>query len=192
MRSPRTAAIEWARSVVADSSVVYIDTETTGLDPASGAEIIDIAILSAHGSVLFNSLVRPVRPIPVESARIHGISDDHVVDAPAWRDIAPWVSMLLAGSRVIVYNAAFDSKMINGVCQRDGLDVIARDWECAMLQYAAFIQEPGRFGGFKWHRLETAAAAFGIQPGGHRALEDAVACRIVVHAMATTHPDEID
>ncbi len=180
----RAKAIAWARSVVADRRVVYIDTETTGLDSTS--EVIDIAVVRGDGAVLFNSLVKPERPIPVESSRIHGIYDEHVREAPEWREFAAWLETLLAGARGVVYNAQYDSKIINACCRRCGHSLLARDWECAMLQYAAYVGQPGQYGGFRWHRLEKAAAAFGIEPGGHRALEDAVACRNVVLAMAET------
>ncbi|MEZ4497878.1 MAG: exonuclease domain-containing protein [Thermomicrobiales bacterium] len=63
-REDRDRAIAWARSVVSDSRVIYLDTETTGLDRT--AEIIDIALVTNDGAVLFNTLVKPVRPIPSE------------------------------------------------------------------------------------------------------------------------------
>jgi len=169
---------------VADRRVVYIDTETTGLN--SSSEIVDIAVIRGDGAVLFNSLVKPERPIPAESSRIHGIYDEHVREAPEWREVVGWLETVLAGTRGVVYNAQYDSRIINACCHRCGREQLARDWECAMLQYAAYVGLPGQYGGFRWHRLEKAAAAFGIEPGSHRALEDAVACRSVVLAMAET------
>ena len=182
-REDRDRAIAWARSVVSDSRVIYLDTETTGLDRT--AEIIDIALVTNEGAVLFDTLVKPVRPIPAESSRIHGIFDDHVATAPGWEEVAPWLDTMLHGRRVVVYNAEYDAGIVNAMCDRAGGRRIASDWECAMLHYSAYAGEPGRYGGYKWHRLENVAAAFGIVPGGHRALEDAVACRNVVAAMAT-------
>lgn len=178
----RIDAIAWARSVCADRKVVYLDTETTGLKDS--AEVIDIAAVTSGGAVLFNSLVKPDRPIPEESSRIHGIYDDHVVDAPRWIDVVDWLETLLAETRVIVYNAGYDSAIVNAAARRLGRSPMARDWECAMLRYAAYVGEPGFRGDYRWHRLDNAAAAFGIKPGGHRALEDAIVCRNVVLAMA--------
>ena len=180
--SHRARAIAWARSVVDDPRAVYIDTETTGLDTSS--EIVDIAVVRGDGEVLLNSLVKPVRPIPIEASRIHGIYIDDVRDAPAWPEVSSLLADMLNGARVIVYNAEYDSKIINACCQRSGRDRLASGWECAMLQYAAYVGQPGQYGGFRWHRLEKAAAAVGIEPGSHRALEDAIACRGVVLAMA--------
>lgn len=180
----RSDAIAWARSVSADRRVVYLDTETTGLKDS--AEIIDIAAVTGSGAVLFNSLVKPERPIPEESSRIHGIYDDHVVAAPRWIDVVSWLETLLVDARVVVYNAGYDSSVINASCRRTGRAPMAHSWECAMLHYAAYVGEPGFRGDYRWHRLENAAAAFCIKPGGHRALEDAIACRNVVLAMAAS------
>jgi DNA polymerase III epsilon subunit-like protein len=178
----RAAAVDWARSVITDRRTVFIDTETTGL--GDDAEVIDIAVVSAGGSVLFNSLIKPERPVPIESSRIHGIYDSDLGSAPRWSEVASWLETMLIGTRVVVYNAAYDTGVVNAACRRYGQADLASAWECAMLRYAAFVGDPGRYGDYKWHRLEKAAAAFGIEPGGHRALEDAVACRNVVLAMA--------
>jgi hypothetical protein len=60
-------------------------------------------------------------------------------------------------------------------------------WECAMLGYAKYVGERSPWGrGYRWHKLDKAAAAFGIPPGSHRALADADVCRRVVHRMAMT------
>jgi len=179
----RVAAVQWARKVVSDRRTIYLDTESTGLGPT--ADIVDIALVSTDGSVLFDSLVRPGGPIPAEASAIHGIYDHHVSRAPTWSDIAPYLAALLTGARVIVYNARYDSDLINNCCTRCGQQPFADRWECAMLSYAAYVGEPGKWGhGFRWHKLDAAAAAFGFAPGGHRALADALTCRSVVQAMA--------
>ena len=50
----RVAALRWAQSIANDKRVLYLDTETTGL--GDSAEIVDVALISANGSVLFNTL----------------------------------------------------------------------------------------------------------------------------------------
>ena len=179
------AAIRWARDVTRDRHAIYLDTESTGLGPQ--AEIVDVALVSGDGTVLFDSFVRPSCPIPPDASAIHGIFDHHVANAPTWDEIAPYLAVLLTGTRVIVYNARFDSDLVNQCCKRGGHIPFATQWECAMLSYAAYVGEPGQWGkGFRWHKLDAAAAAFGFPPGGHRALGDAMTCRNVVRAMAET------
>jgi DNA polymerase-3 subunit epsilon len=181
--SQRRAAIRWARDIARDRRTIYLDTESTGLGPR--AEIVDVALVSGDGTILFDSFVRPSCPIPEEASNIHGIYDHHVAAAPVWDDLAPYLAALLSGARVVVYNARFDSDLINQCCTRCGHPPFAREWECAMLSYAAYVGEPGQWGkGFRWHRLDAAAAAFGFPPGGHRALGDSLTCRNVVLSMA--------
>jgi DNA polymerase-3 subunit epsilon len=184
-----TSARAWAQRMVANPHVVYLDTETTGLD--SSAEIIEIALVDGSGRVLLDSLVRPQRAIPTDATRIHGITNADVAGAPLWGDLWPQVSALLAAHTVVVYNASFDYRM---VCQMNRAAALAAppdDWQCAMLQYSNFAAVwHARFGNFRWHRLDDAAARF-VAPGAapsHRALADAVACRAVVLGMANTSP----
>lgn len=192
LRSPagtvaRERAIAWAQTTVANDAAVYLDTETTGLD--GGAEIVDIAVLAADGAVILDTLVRPARPIPLIVSGIHGIRDADVVSAPSWDAIYPELERLLTGRPIVVYNADFDSRIVCQCCAQHAMGVPALDWHCAMRAYAEYCAEPGRSGGFKWHRLDIAARRFGIKPGGHRALADARVCQAIVRAMAQTDAD---
>lgn len=175
--------ILWARRITVDPCALYLDTETTGIDYS--AEIIEVSVVDADGQTVFDSLVRPVGPIPSAARRVHGISEDHVRDAPGWSAVHAELCRILEGRVVVVYNAAFDRRLITQCAQRHGLRPPPVDWQCAMLQYAALKQVPGRYPGtLRWHKLEQAAASFGASPGGHRARADALACRTVVIGMA--------
>src|SRR5918997_1173166 len=181
----RAKAITWAVGVVDDPRVIYLDTETTGFGPR--AEIVDIAVVSAAGEVVLESLVQPTRRIPADVTAIHGITNADVKDAPAWCDLYEDLLRVLAGRRIIVYNVIFDRQMVNQACERCDLAAPAADWECAMRKYAGFY---GNWDSDKrWYRfqkLERAVLAFGAEPGGHRAAADAFACRAVVLGMAAT------
>jgi DNA polymerase III subunit epsilon len=181
----RTKAITWAMGVADDPRVIYLDTETTGFGPR--AEIVDIAVVSASGEVVLESLVQPTRSIPADVTAIHGITDSDVKDAPAWRDLYQDLLRVLADRRVVVYNVRFDQQMVNQACDRYALAAPPAEWECAMRKYAGFYGnwDPGK----RWYRfqkLERAVLAFGAEPGGHRAAADAFACRAVVLGMAAT------
>ena len=178
----RERAIAWAQAVTADPDVVFLDTETTGLDET--AEVVDIAVVGGDGAILLDSLVRPVRSIPMIASGIHGIRDADVVGAPTWAELYPQLEEAIGGRHVVVYNASFDSRLVTQCCAACAMAVPELAWKCAMLAFAEFCAEPGRSGGFKWHRLDLAAARFGIKPGGHRALADALVCRSVVLNMA--------
>jgi DNA polymerase-3 subunit epsilon len=182
--SPRERAIAWAREIAANHRAVFLDTETTALGP--DAEIVDIAVIGLDGTVYLDTLVKPKRPIPAEATAVHGISDADVADAEPWSVVYGRFIESLADT-VLIYNRDYDLTIINQCCRADDLpEFDAGDrWQCAMLAYADFDGAPGKFPGTrKWHKLDAAAARFGIPPGGHRALADAEACRQVVLAMA--------
>jgi DNA polymerase III epsilon subunit-like protein len=180
----RKAILEWARSIVHDPGVVFLDTETTGID--SHAEICDIAVLASDGRVLLDTLVRPRRPIPADASRIHGIYDYHVAASLGWEQVYPKFVEAIAQRRVVVYNADYDQNVIAQCCGVSGLNLPLSRWDCAMKAYSTYVGERSSRsrGGYRWFKLDQAAAAFGINPGGHRAAADAEACRLVVHAMA--------
>lgn len=182
----RQSAIAWAAETMRHERVVFLDTETTGFGPR--AEIIDIGIVAADGTVLLDTLVQPSGPIPASTSKVHGLFDDDVAGAPTWADVYVEVYRLLLGTRVVVYNAAFDSGMVTNCCQRGGLVIPTAQWQCAMRQFSAFagpaVVQPGRSSS-RWYKLDHAAAAFGVSPGGHRALADADVCRLVVAGMAS-------
>lgn len=179
----RANAVAWARALVTDPATVFLDTETTGFPPT--AEIVDIAVVSAAGEVLLDTLVRSSAPIPACVTAIHGIHDQHVVDAPSWNDVHEEMCGALEGRTVVIYNAEFDRRVLVGCSERYQLALPSARWECAMRAYADYRGErDGRSGRPRWHKLEAAARHFGHPPGGHRALADALTCRRVVQGMA--------
>lgn len=183
----RAAAVRWAKHVVEDGRTVFLDTETTGL--GADAEICDIGVIALDGTVLLDSLVRPNRPIPLAAAQVHGISDEMVADARSWNMVYRELVDTLDGvDRVVVYNLQYDLPLINAVSAKAGFIPIdaddSRAWTCAMKAYSQYDGTLGKYGDLKWHKLDAACQAFGINPGGHRAMADAEATRLLVLAMA--------
>lgn len=178
----RAEAIAWARGAAADAGAVYVDTETTGV--AGHDEVIEIAIVGNDGRTLFQSLLRPSRPIPPAVVAVHGITDADVAHAPTLAEVAAELRGWLEERMVIAYNASFDSRLIEQSCRIHRLPVPAARYECAMRRYASFAAVAGARGGYRWHKLEQAVRTFGQPPGGHRAAADALATRHVVLGMA--------
>jgi DNA polymerase-3 subunit epsilon len=179
----RAAAIAWARTVAADPDAVYVDTETTGC--ATHDEVIEIAVVGNDGRALFETLLKPARPIPPAVIAVHGITDADVAHAPRLPEVAAELRRWLDGRVVVVYNAPFDRRLIAQSCERYGLPTPLARYDCAMRRYAAFAAVARANGrGHRWHKLEQAVRAFGQPPGGHRAAADALATRHVVHGMA--------
>lgn len=192
--TPRERAVAWAADVAADPSTVFLDTETTGLGVE--AEICDIAIVAIDGTVVLDTLVWPLREIPREATAVHGISTADVIDQPQWDDIAPLVREMTRDRRVVIYNAAYDAQIVNQCCVAIGMEPIAWDWQCAMKAYSEYdgtLSARTTRSGFKWHKLNDAAAALGIDnPGAHRALADTETTRRLVLAMAALSSPRVD
>lgn len=179
----RDRAVTWARAMMADPETVFLDTETTGFPPA--AEVVDLAVVSAEGEVLLDTLIRPESPIPAPATAIHGISDHHVARAPGWTEVHGALAEVLSGRTVVIYNMEFDRKVLLGCGDRYHLALPQARWECAMLAYADYRGEQNRkTGRARWYKLDEAARHFGYAPGGHRALEDTLTCLRVVRGMA--------
>lgn len=189
----------WA-SVMLSENAVIIDTETTGLDDI--AQVIEVAAISGTGEILLDTLVRPwspptmivpenVRVVPAVATAIHGITDAMLVNAPSWLDVHSQLSVLVRRRPVVIYNSAFDVRLLQQSAELVGLgDPLqwAATIDCAMLAYAehrgVWIEDEKRF---KRHKLTAAVAYEGIDVSGiqaHRALGDCRMTLELIRAMA--------
>lgn len=88
-----------------------IDTETTGMSPAAGAALVEVARVHIDGGALgeaWSSLVRPGRPIPPDATAVHGITDAMVAEAPEPGAVAAELRAQCADLPLVFHNAPFD------------------------------------------------------------------------------------
>lgn len=133
-------------------ATVFIDTETTGLNPDYD-EVLQIGVVAGDGRVLMDTLIRPAKRTQWHEAQeIHGISPTDVVDAPTLAEILPQLAEILRGQVVVIYNAAFDTGFLPIVNQ------VAAEVHCCMLAFSDHYGEwNDYFGNCRWQKLVTAA-----------------------------------
>lgn len=105
--------------------LAFFDLETTGVNVGAD-RIVEIAILKAmpDGSELIKSIrINPEMPIPLHSSLIHGIYDEHVADAPAFKDVAAELSAFIGDADLAGYNSnRFDIPVLLEEFLRAGVD----------------------------------------------------------------------
>jgi DNA polymerase III subunit epsilon len=128
---------EWARALFKLDNFYVLDTETTGLKQTD--EIVQVGIVDKQGKTIFNSLVKPTKPVPRDAMAIHGISNEMLVNAPPFSELYVKLSSILAGQPLIAYNMEFDWRMLaqtNALYKLPNFFTGAR--HCAMLEYARY------------------------------------------------------
>ena len=101
---------------------IFLDTETTGLNPESGDRIVEIGCIEMVNRRLTGETrhvyLNPERKGSEEATRIHGLTDDFLADKPKFAEVADDLLGFLAGAEVIIHNAAFDVGFLNAELKR--------------------------------------------------------------------------
>lgn len=96
---------------------VILDTETTGLDPALGHRIIEIAAIEVANrrrtERKFHSYVNPERDSDEAALQVHGLTREFLSDKPKFVEIAKDFLEFVSGAELIIHNAAFDLAFVD-------------------------------------------------------------------------------
>jgi DNA polymerase-3 subunit epsilon len=182
----RKEAMRLAQQWIAKKPV-YIDTETTGT--GTNDCIVEISVIDYDGSVLVDSLVRPVGKISPGAKAVHHITDEMVKGAPRWDAVWTEVEAAIIQRPVGIYNADFDLRMMRQSHQKNWLRWSmpqGAEFFCIMKLYAQFYGEwnPQR-GNYRWQSLDRAREQCGILlPNSHRAKEDTLLTLALLEYMA--------
>ncbi len=157
---------------IASQRYVVFDLESTGLNPSGGDTLLSIGAIRLRDTMpveRFTTLVDPGRPIPPESIRYHGITDEAVRGAPgAPAAIAAFLDFA-AGDVLVAHNAAFDRTLLF-MEEFRGAPTVSNPFLCSLaLSRWLDPEEPD-------HSLDGLCGRAGIViEGRHEALGDAEA-----------------
>lgn len=155
---------------------VVFDSETTGLNPRQGDEIVQLAAVRivngrrVEGEV-FDTLVNPGRAIPAVSTEVHGITDAMVADAPTVADVVRRFHKFAEGSVLIAHNAPFDMEFLRRQEPALGLSFGMPVLDTVLLSAVVYGQH-------EVHSLDALSHRLGItipEEARHTALGDTIA-----------------
>lgn len=110
---------------------IVLDTETTGLDPAAGHRIVEVAGLELINHVptgqTYREYINPERDMPEEAFKVHGLDNAFLADKPTFAQIADSFLDFVGAARLVIHNAEFDLKFLNAELALLGRPPIPRD-----------------------------------------------------------------
>ena len=110
---------------------VVLDTETTGLDHATGDRIVEIAgvelINRFPSSGQFHVYLNPERRMSAEAEAVHGLSDTFLSDKPLFAGKVEEFLRFIGDAVLVIHNASFDIGFLNAELRRTGHQPIGMD-----------------------------------------------------------------
>ncbi|MFN4325117.1 MAG: exonuclease domain-containing protein [Azonexus sp.] len=159
---------------LSELTYTVFDTETTGLEPSKGDEIIQIgAVRIVNGRLLrqetFDQIVDPEIPLKPEGIPIHGITEDMVRGQPNIDVVLPAFHEFCEDTVLIAHNAAFDMRFLQLKEERTGIRFTQPVLDTLLLSAVVHPNQES-------HKLDVILERLGITIGArHNALEDALA-----------------
>ena len=106
---------------------LILDTETTGLSFDTD-KVIEIGIVELKENVLtqnyFHQYVNPEKDISLSAQKVHGISNEFLINKPVFSKIAQKFLDFIKDDIIIIHNAEFDINFINKELQNCGFNKI--------------------------------------------------------------------
>lgn len=155
---------------------VFVDLETTGLNPAQD-EVIEVgALFVENGEIVrrISRLFRPSAPLPLAIRRITGLADEDLVGHPPFASFMEELARALDGWTVVAHNASFEQSFLSEVLASIDAEVLDT---CELLHYLfPELESHSLEAVVKWAKVSDRCA--------HRALRDCEdTFAVVCHAL---------
>jgi DNA polymerase-3 subunit epsilon len=150
---------------------IVFDTETTGVDPATGDRMVEIGCIELVNRIptgrTFHAYFNPGRPMPAEAERIHGLGDAFLAEQRAFHHHVAELIAFLGDCPLVAHNAQFDFGFLNHELRLCDHPLVAMD---RMVDTLALARK--RHPGAK-HSLDALCSRYGIDRS-HRVLHGAL------------------
>ena len=166
---------------------VFLDTETTGLEPELGHRIIEIGGVEMMNRRLtgrrLHHYLQPDREIDDGALEVHGITREFLQDKPRFADVHAEILEFISGAEIIIHNAPFDVAFLDCELSRLGDPALRIESVCRVLDSLALARQlhPGQRNGLdalcRRYRIDNSARQL------HGALLDAEILADVYMAM---------
>ena len=153
---------------------IVFDTETTGLNPATGDRMVEIGCIEMINRVEtgrhFHAYFNPERSMPSEAEAVHGLSTIFLSAQPLFAEKVEELLEFIADAPLVAHNATFDFGFLNYELQLCGRPVV-----CMSRMVDTLVLARTRHPGAK-HSLDALCTRFGVDRSlrvKHGALLDA-------------------
>jgi DNA polymerase III subunit epsilon len=153
---------------------IVFDTETTGLNPATGDRMVEIGCVEIFNRVEtgrhYHCYFNPGRDMPFEAEAVHGLSTTFLSDKPRFLEKVEELLEFIEDSPLVAHNASFDFGFLNHELKLCGRSTVSMERMVDTLTLAR-----SRHPGAK-HSLDALCVRFGIDRSHrvkHGALLDA-------------------
>ena len=166
---------------------VFLDTETTGLEPELGHRIIEVGGVEMVNRRLtgrrLHQYLQPDREIDGGALEVHGITREFLQDKPRFPDVHTDILEFISDAEVVIHNAPFDVAFLDCEFARLGDPGLRIESVCRIVDSLALARQlhPGQRNGLdalcKRYRIDNSARQL------HGALLDAEILADVYMAM---------
>src|SRR5690606_17987416 len=110
---------------------IVFDTETTGLNPATGDRIVELGCIELINHIptgrRFHAYFNPEREMAEDAFQVHGLSDEFLRGQPRFAEKAAEFLEFIGDAVLVAHNAPFDVGFLNAELERARLPSLANE-----------------------------------------------------------------
>lgn len=165
---------------LAELPLLFLDLETTGLDPLAGHRVAEVALLRERAGVeegRLDTLVNPGRLLDPAAAAVNGLRDAELALAPRFAALAPAVAALADGGVLVGHHVLFDLTFLAAELAAAGRPRLVGPSLDTLAIARRLLRRQS-------YSLAALAAEFALPRPTHRAMADVLATRGLFYVLA--------